>query len=89
MSLCENDEAESSLHSVDRLLPYDIIKVTDNQAKRFSNGVKLSFDRLNCEITEDLCYRVKYKDNFIGIGFADKENKEIRIKCLINPIKED
>ena len=65
------------------------LQISFNQAKRFSNGGKLSFDRLNCEIAEDLCYRVKYKDNFIGIGFADKENKEIRIKCLINPIKED
>ena len=65
------------------------LPVSFNQAKRFSNGGKLSFDRLNTTIEEDRCYRVKYKDNFIGIGFADKENKEIRIKCLINPIKDD
>ena len=65
------------------------ISITLNQAKRFSNGGKLSFDRLNQKIEEDICYRVKYKDTFVGIGYADKENKEIRIKCLINPIKED
>ncbi len=64
------------------------IFVTLNQAKRFSNGGKLSFDRLNVAIQEDMCYRIKYKDTFIGIGFSDKENKEIRIKCLINPLKE-
>ncbi len=66
-----------------------VLSVSFNQAKRFSNGGKLSFDRLNADIKEDICYRVKYLDNFIGIGFADKENKEIRIKCLINPIKDD
>ena len=65
------------------------IFVSFNQAKRFSNGGKLSFDRLNCEIQDDTYYRIKYKDAFIGIGFSDKENKEIRIKCLINPLKED
>lgn len=65
------------------------IFVTFNQAKRFSNGGKLSFDRLNVAIEEDICYRIKYKDTFIGIGFSDTEKKEIRIKCLINPIKED
>ncbi len=65
------------------------ISITLNQAKRFSCGGKLSFDRLSQEIKEDICYRVKYKDIFVGIGYADKENKEIKIKCIINPIKED
>ena len=62
------------------------IFVSEKQAIRFSNGGKLSFDRLNREITPDTHYRIKYKDTFIGIGYADKEEREIRIKCLINPM---
>lgn len=60
--------------------------VSEKQAKRFSNGGKLSFDRLEKDITDGSCYRVKFADTFIGIGYADGENKEIRIKCLVNPI---
>lgn len=62
------------------------IFVSEKQAIRFSNGGKLSFDRLNREIAPDTHYRIKYKDTFIGIGYADKEEREIRIKCLINPM---
>lgn len=64
------------------------IFVTLNQAKRFSNGGKLSFDRLNAKIKVDAFYRIKYNDNFIGIGYSDKESKEIKIKSLVNPLKE-
>ncbi|MBE6729806.1 MAG: tRNA pseudouridine(55) synthase TruB [Ruminococcaceae bacterium] len=63
-----------------------ILSVTEKQGIRFSNGGKLSFDRLNTEISDGYHYRVKVKDRFIGIGYADEENREIRIKCLINPI---
>ncbi len=62
------------------------IYVTKKQAVRFSNGGKLSFERLNGDIIADSFYRVKYDDTFIGIGYADDINKEIQIKCLINPI---
>lgn len=62
------------------------LSVTKKQAIRFSNGGKLSFERLGNNIIADSFYRVKYEDTFIGIGYADKENEEIAIKCIINPI---
>ncbi len=62
------------------------ICVTKKQAVRFSNGGKLSFERLPGNITPDTFYRIKSDDTFIGIGYADKECCEIKIKCLINPI---
>ncbi len=61
------------------------IYVSEKQAIRFSNGGKLGFERLKGEIKDGEFYRIKHNDDFIGIGFADGENKEIRIKCLINP----
>lgn len=63
------------------------LSISQNQAKRFSNGGKLSFDRLKSTIIDKQNYRIKFNNTFIGIGYADGENKEIRIKCLINPIK--
>lgn len=61
------------------------IYVSEKQAVRFSNGGKLDFDRLKGEIKNGEYYRIKFGEHFIGIGYADSENKEIRIKCLINP----
>lgn len=61
--------------------------VSEKQAVRFSNGGKLSFDRLKEEPLPDRHYRIKFGDTFIGIGYADGEGKEIRIKCLINPMQ--
>ena len=61
--------------------------VSETQALRFSNGGKLSFDRLNQKVEDGEYLRVKYKDTFIGIGYADGKKKEIRIMCLINPME--
>lgn len=61
--------------------------VSEKQALRFSNGGKLSFDRLNQKVEDGEYFRVKYKDTFIGIGYADSEKREIRIMCLINPME--
>ncbi len=62
------------------------INVSEKQAVRFSNGGKLDFDRLKGEIKDGEYYRIKHNESFIGIGYADGEKREIRIKCLINPI---
>ena len=61
------------------------VKITQNQAVRFCNGGQLDFDRLNIEnISENELFRVKYNDKFLGIGFADIQNKRLGIKCIIN-----
>ncbi len=61
------------------------LSVTKNQATRFCNGGQLSFERLNIEnFGENELLRIKYKNQFLGIGVADCENKQVAIKCIIN-----
>lgn len=61
------------------------LSVTKNQAKRFCNGGQLAFERLNIEkFDEDELLRIKYKDQFLGIGIADCEKQQVAIKCIIN-----
>lgn len=63
----------------------DCVSVTENQARRFCNGGQLAFERLKLKsVTDGQLFRVKYKELFLGIGFADKEKNEMGIKCVIN-----
>ena len=62
------------------------IFVTEKQAVRFSNGGQLSFDRLSIstdDFKDNELFRVKYKNIFLGVGFANNEKREIGIKCVI------
>ena len=61
------------------------VSVTEKQAVRFCNGGQLDFSRLHIEnISENELFRVKYKDEFLGIGIADITNNRLNIKCIIN-----
>lgn len=61
------------------------LSVTKNQAIRFCNGGQLAFDRLNiADFKENELFRIKFKNQFLGIGIANSEKKEIAIKCIIN-----
>lgn len=61
------------------------IYVTEKQAIRFSNGGPLSYDRLkNADFTDGELIRVKFGSMFLGLGFADHQNQQISIKCVIN-----
>lgn len=61
------------------------ISVTKNQAVRFCNGGQLAFERLNLEdFSKGELLRVKYKNQFLGIGFADCDKQQVAIKCIIN-----
>ncbi len=61
------------------------IAVTEKQAIRFSNGGQLSYERLHdADFADGELIRVKHKDRFLGIGYADNEKKQISIKCIIN-----
>ena len=63
------------------------ISVTEKQAVRFSNGGQLGFDRLKIgEIYDGELFRVKHGEKLLGIGFADVENQQIGIKCVINKL---
>lgn len=64
------------------------VKVTEKQAIRFSNGGQLAYDRLkNANFEENELLRVKFGDEFLGVGYADNENNQIAIKCVINQYK--
>ena len=79
-ALCEKGEEESSLHTVDRLLPYDIIKVTDNQAKRFSNGGELDTERLKI-IPQAGVYKVCSREGrFLGLGEITQDKTQLKVK---------
>lgn len=61
------------------------IYVTEKQAIRFSNGGALSYDRLKVgEFCDSELLRVKFGSLFLGLGFADNENKQVAVKCVIN-----
>ncbi len=61
------------------------LSVTKNQAVRFCNGGQLDFERLNIiDFKEAELFRIKYKNQFLGIGIADCEKKQLAIKCIIN-----
>lgn len=78
--LLENGEQESSLHSVDSILPYEKITVTDNQARRFSNGGELDMSRLKFK-PENGIYRVySHSGSFIGLGEADSDAGQLKVK---------
>ena len=79
-ALFEKGEISASLNKVDRLLPYDIIKVTDNQAKRFSNGGELDCERLKVEVNPGL-YRVYSRDDrFLGLGEITDEKTQLNVR---------
>ena len=61
------------------------LSVTKNQAVRFCNGGQLAVERLNVEnFKENELFRIKYKNQFLGIGIADCEKQQIAIKCIVN-----
>lgn len=62
------------------------INVTQKQAIRFCNGGQLSFDRLQIptdNFYDNQLFRIKHNGLFLGVGYADCENTQIAIKCII------
>ena len=61
------------------------VKVTEKQAVRFSNGGQLAYERLKkADFSDGQLLRIKFGDKFLGVGYADNENSQIAIKCVIN-----
>lgn len=79
-ALCEKGELESSLHTVDSLLPYDIIRVTDNQAKRFSNGGELDCARLKITPEEGLYKVYSHGGTFLGLGEITEDKTQLKVR---------
>ncbi len=61
------------------------LDVTKNQAVRFCNGGQLAFERLSItDFSENELFRVKCQNQFLGIGVADCQKKQVAIKCIVN-----
>lgn len=64
------------------------VNITQNQAVRFCNGGQLDFERLRVSnFSENELLRVKFDNQFLGVGFADIPNNRVGIKCVINSVK--
>jgi tRNA pseudouridine55 synthase len=77
-------EIEKALIPLDKLLSdYPQITVTENQAKRFSNGGSLMRERLR-GISENGLYRVYGNGQFLGLGELDDNN--LNVKRVFNNV---
>ena len=79
-ALSEKGEIAASLHTVDRLLPYDIIRVTDNQARRFSNGGELDTERLKITPETGLYKVYSHGGDFLGLGEITEDKTQLKVK---------
>lgn len=84
--LSEKGEAQIALRSVESLF-YDCaeVKISDGQAKRFSNGGALDITRTALKKAEDIdgkIYRVKNADSFLGLAKADTSAGLLKIYKL-------
>lgn len=82
--LAKQDKLDDIILDVEKVftsLPQ--VNISQRQAVRFRNGGGLSLERVHGAPRAGLC-RVKYGGVFIGIGEADSEKKEIRVKCHFN-----
>lgn len=78
--LRDEGNLEKTVNSVDSLVVYDKIKVSEAQAKRFSNGGELDCDRFGGK-KEPGFYRVySHKDEFLGIGEIDENRTQLSVK---------
>lgn len=80
------DNISDYLLSEETAIPYiRELFVTERQAERFSHGGQLGFERLKeSNFYDGELVRVKTADKFIGLGYADLENSQIAIKCIVN-----
>lgn len=82
--LKDNGEIEKAVIPLDKLLSeYPQISVTENQAKRFSNGGSLLRERLR-GISENGLYRVYGNGQFLGLGELDDNN--LNVKRVFNNV---
>ncbi len=89
---CVALEALSAENIKDYILPCDMaveyiptLVVTEKQAVRFSNGGRLSLDRLKLnDYKNQELYRVYNNDRFLGIGQIDIQNQTLNIVCLVD-----
>lgn len=87
--LAETGRLESALHSVESLFDtYNMIKISQAQSKRFSNGGALDLNRTalkNQNVRDKTIFRVNDNNGgFIGLGIVDAENRLLKIYKLFD-----
>lgn len=87
--LAETGRLESALHSVESLFDtYNMIKISQAQSKRFSNGGALDLNRTvlkNQNVRDKTIFRVNDNNGgFIGLGITDAENRLLKIYKLFD-----
>jgi tRNA pseudouridine55 synthase len=83
-SLAEQDKLNDIILKVENVLSaLPRISVTAKQAVRFRNGGELSFDRI-AGVCEEGLYRIFCGNLFIGVGQADPQKRQIKVKCHFN-----
>lgn len=87
--LAETGRLESALHSVESLFDtYNMIKISQAQSKRFSNGGALDLNRTalkNQNVRDKTIFRVSDNNGgFIGLGIVDAENRLLKIYKLFD-----
>lgn len=82
--LSEKGETEKALIPLDTLLAdYPSVEVTENQAKRFSNGGSLMRERVK-GIRDNGIYRVYGQGKFLGLGELD--DTDLKVKRVYNNV---
>ncbi len=79
-ALSEKGELQGAVSAVDEFIAYDKIKVSEAQAKRFSNGGELSADRLGGKKAPGLYNVYSPNDEFLGIGEIDEAVTTLFVK---------
>ena len=76
----EPDARGALLIPVEQMLQYDGVTVTEAQATRFSNGGALALDRLRGAVCDGLYCVFAPDGRFLGVGEAQTETGELRVK---------
>ena len=76
----ENGDAESVLTSVfDAMAEYDVVTVSEGQAKRFANGGALNLERVQSCKGDGLYRVVSPAGEFLGLGRADAQLRSLSV----------
>lgn len=78
--LKDEGRQDEALTPIDEVLPYDKIKVSAAQAKRFSNGGELALERVRCKKQEGFYLVYSPEDEFLGVGEIDSEKTQLKVK---------
>lgn len=78
--LKKKDMLSDALHTVDSFVSYDKIKVSEAQAKRFSNGGELDCNRFGGKKEPGLYSVYSPEGRFLGIGEIDESRQQLKVK---------